>query len=817
MRLMQETSIGSDKSSLNSNINKTTKVEVSLAGSSSTQEETIKPIVRTIKESNITKPTVVPNSDLVRTSTAATKVTNKYLPQVNIKLDKSLVKPGTNVNSAKKITKDKIVKRTPMGASCSESNNSLITTASTSSEQIRVNVRRTLREHIMQRMEEDAVEIATFSGGDMKNGKKQLKLTADEVDEMVQNIELAMYEYFNYDTGTKYRAKYRSLIFNIKDRKNCTLFTKICNKSLEPKQLVRLTAEEMASQELAQWREKETKHQLDIIKKSELDILLNTKSYESKSQRDEVLEEKAIMNTEFKKDDNLLPVEDVASILNNSSLSSSEGLDESVEKKQESAMESSCLQETSRTLITTKNLPVDSEYATSLPINSETPKKYELPSEGNKETTNKSSKERDNIGEVEKIRERNYERTKHHKNKDRHRSKSKTRKRSRSHSRSVSQSRSGHTTGNSTGIPSKRHKDAHKTKRSSRERHRAKEKHSRHEERRYSSEGKMTTSNHSIYKEKDKPTLIEEPVTSSNLRSYNLIDRILESTKTIEEAANLVSPGQKERESIRKMPCSTSQNSETTQVSSSVSDINCSSSTQMTDTICTEAFNSITTSAITTLPLTTPIVNSSFTHSGIYSDGSNTSEDLSNKLNIWKGNINMIDVASFQISLQPVLGNSLNLGKLLPIELDVVGRISPGTVWEYISKLRKSPNKEVIVTRLVPLNESEKASYTVLYQYLENRSRLGVIKTVSSHIKDFYIYPLGAGKTIPTVLTPSNGEHVELYEDSNRPNIMLGILIRIHGKRSQQVAGNSSSIIVHSTSNNGNSSSTSSSISKVNL
>ncbi|ALC46569.1 TfIIS, partial [Drosophila busckii] len=73
--------------------------------------------------------------------------------------------------------------------------------------------------------------------------------------------------------NVKYKSKYRSLMFNIKDRKNKTLFDKICAKQVDPKQLVRMTAAELASQELAKWREEENKHQLDMIKKSELDML----------------------------------------------------------------------------------------------------------------------------------------------------------------------------------------------------------------------------------------------------------------------------------------------------------------------------------------------------------------------------------------------------------------------------------------------------------------------------------------------------------------------------------------------------------------
>lgn len=50
---------------------------------------------------------------------------------------------------------------------------------------------------------------------------------------------------------------------------------------------VRLSPEELASQELAQWRDKEAKHQLELIKKSELDLLAASKTYVLKTHKGE--------------------------------------------------------------------------------------------------------------------------------------------------------------------------------------------------------------------------------------------------------------------------------------------------------------------------------------------------------------------------------------------------------------------------------------------------------------------------------------------------------------------------------------------------
>ena len=88
---------------------------------------------------------------------------------------------------------------------------------------------------------------------------------------LANQVEDDLFNLFN-DTNVKYKSKYRSLRFNIKDQKN-TLFRRIADRSLTPYDLVRLTPEEMASTELAQWREREAKHEIDMIKKTELENL----------------------------------------------------------------------------------------------------------------------------------------------------------------------------------------------------------------------------------------------------------------------------------------------------------------------------------------------------------------------------------------------------------------------------------------------------------------------------------------------------------------------------------------------------------------
>lgn len=147
------------------------------------------------------------------------------------------------------------------------------------------------------------------------------RLNEAEITEFVKAAEQELFDMFGGDTNMKYKTKYRSLIYNIKDRKNLTLFEKISKKSIEPKQLVRMSTEELASQELAEWRNNENKHQLEMITKSELDMLASGNTYVLKTHKgEEVIQESA----ERISLDRSLPVEDLVSALNSSAVSSSD-------------------------------------------------------------------------------------------------------------------------------------------------------------------------------------------------------------------------------------------------------------------------------------------------------------------------------------------------------------------------------------------------------------------------------------------------------------------------------------------------------------
>lgn len=90
-----------------------------------------------------------------------------------------------------------------------------------STEDIRDNVRKALQEQM-------SIRMAEHDGP---------KFTEDEIQQFAYDTEDELHELFK-DVGMKYKAKYRSLMFNIKDRKNLSLWQKICDRNITPKQLV---------------------------------------------------------------------------------------------------------------------------------------------------------------------------------------------------------------------------------------------------------------------------------------------------------------------------------------------------------------------------------------------------------------------------------------------------------------------------------------------------------------------------------------------------------------------------------------------------
>lgn len=543
-------------------------------------------------------------------------------------------------------------------------------------EPIRLNVRKTLAELLTTRIKET----------------EDLTLNDEEIFALALNIELEMYKYFR-DTGSKYKAKYRSLVFNIKDTKNLTLFRKIADKSLTADAVVRLSPDEMASQELAEWREKETKHQLEMIKKNELDLMAQAKSIVVKTHKGEQIIEN---DGGLEAVDPKTPVQDIVTALNSTDNTCSDILEEKEET-------------TSSSLEETKKLKRDIK------------KKKDKDRERDKERGGKDSK-----------RESSSSRSRHHRSRDR----SRDYKRNKDGKRDKDRDRD-------------RERDRDKDK--ERDKNKDKDKHKEKDRSRRSSKSSSTRSKstHREHKDKDKKRIepedepkreIEKKKESSPVQTDKPIEDRL--WRHIEDETTTNTLDGNDSDVSDREPSST--------VNIKTPDIN--EEPEREKEIVAEAEP---VSRVTKEP----------------SKGALQT--------VWRGFVNMVDVAKFFITAQEISGQAKDLMEDLPDTVDVVGRIGHETVWDYISKMKKTGSKEILVIRLTAANDEEKIPYITLYSYLNSRSRLGVVGNVSKNIKDFYIMPFSSNSQLPPVLMPLSNE---AFEDQ-RPHLLLGIIVRNKRKR----------------------------------
>ncbi|XP_066482366.1 death-inducer obliterator 1 isoform X2 [Tiliqua scincoides] len=117
--------------------------------------------------------------------------------------------------------------------------------------QIRQNIRRSLKEILWKRV----------------NDSDDLVMTENEVGKIALNIEKEMFNLFQA-TDNRYKSKYRSIMFNLKDPKNQGLFHRVLREDIALSKLVRMKPEELLSKELSVWKEKPAKSIMASRRKS---------------------------------------------------------------------------------------------------------------------------------------------------------------------------------------------------------------------------------------------------------------------------------------------------------------------------------------------------------------------------------------------------------------------------------------------------------------------------------------------------------------------------------------------------------------------
>lgn len=82
----------------------------------------------------------------------------------------------------------------------------------------------------------------------------------------------------------------------------------------------------------------------------------------------------------------------------------------------------------------------------------------------------------------------------------------------------------------------------------------------------------------------------------------------------------------------------------------------------------------------------------------------------------------------------------MDLEEDLSTELDIVGRINPDTVWDYIAKMKKTSTKDIVILKLQTANDEEKMQYIALYSYLSSRNRLVLYRYSIDYVLLLNIY-----------------------------------------------------------------------------
>lgn len=99
------------------------------------------------------------------------------------------------------------------------------------------------------------------------------KVETPTPEDLAFRIEAELFKLFG-DVNKKYREKGRSLLFNLKDRNNPELRERVMSGKISPERLCSMTAEELASKELSEWRmaKAEELAQMKVLPDTEVDI-----------------------------------------------------------------------------------------------------------------------------------------------------------------------------------------------------------------------------------------------------------------------------------------------------------------------------------------------------------------------------------------------------------------------------------------------------------------------------------------------------------------------------------------------------------------
>lgn len=548
-----------------------------------------------------------------------------------------------------------------------------------------------------------------------------LEIDEQTVEQVATEVEEALYRLFNKDVGTKYKNKYRTLIFNIKDPKNLGLFRKIIEKQITPGQLVKMSTEELASKELAEWREQEAKHQLDIIQKTELELMNMSNKYLVKTHKGEEIIEEA--GKELDEGESATSTTTVvpAPLL--------EALQDTTSKHKSHLFDLNCQICTNKI----KEEDVEKDKSSTSSSNTSSRKKNDKSSRQSSHHSESSSKrsEKDR-------RDRDRKKRDHDKERSRHR-------------------------------PS-RSKERHHRHRSDREKERAKE-------RKKEDDKKEDAKKEEVKKEQVK----KEDVKKDEIKKEDVkIDEIKKEDKVPTPESVKQDPEIGEVLTVKQDNGASIDESEALPVASAddmVVDVQPVQEKKKEE----EEEPSSKQEPTSTVSIKTPEQQSSPPESGPV---------------VWKGIINSVETGKVNVQALDMSGTSDLADLEMPSSLDVVGRIRPEMVWDYVNQTRRAGTRDIVVFKFTPASDSDRKHYSSFLSHMYKHNRFAVVGAVSKLIKDFYVVPLPKDSPIPLALV-SLSSGTKSLDENRTSSLLLGVVVRARKKRPVDQASNGGASVPH--------------------
>ncbi|EOA19884.1 hypothetical protein CARUB_v10000133mg [Capsella rubella] len=108
--------------------------------------------------------------------------------------------------------------------------------------------------------------VSDFGENETGRGKSM-----EDPELLASKIELELFKLFG-GVNKKYKEKGRSLLFNLKDKNNPELRESVMSGKVSPERLCSMTAEELASKELSQWRQAKAEEMAEMVVLRDADI-----------------------------------------------------------------------------------------------------------------------------------------------------------------------------------------------------------------------------------------------------------------------------------------------------------------------------------------------------------------------------------------------------------------------------------------------------------------------------------------------------------------------------------------------------------------